>query len=166
MGSVAGDEIVCVHQNPSGATEVERHKLTTPGNPSIDDAHYPERTTDPLNPKPRATNPDEIAFLSIGEGAEQWLIEAAASGVQRVRSKIKRAIELKSLVDVELVDRALGRAAASARFDDSDLESILDHMRTEEEEEEEASLVIAAVIADRRSNLPQGTDAWELISTR
>lgn len=155
--SVAGDEIVCVHNNGKGASEVARHKLTTPGNPSIDDAHYPERKTDPLNPKPRPTNPDEISFLSIGEGAEQWLLQAAASGAGRVRSKMKRAIELKSLVDVALLDRALGRAAASCRFADGDLESILDHLRTEDQ----AAHAVSLAIADQASNLQQGTDAWK-----
>lgn len=155
--SVRGDELVCVHQSGKGAAEVARHKLTTPGNPSIDDAHYPERTTDPLNPKPRPTNKDEVRFLSIGGGAEQWLIEAAACGAERVRSKMKRAIELKSLFDVNVVDRALGRAAASARFDDGDLESILDHLRMEDH----AALVVSTAIADEASNLQQGTDVWQ-----
>jgi len=41
---VSGDELVIVDASPSGAREVARHKLTTPGNPRIEDAHYPERS--------------------------------------------------------------------------------------------------------------------------
>ncbi len=51
---VSGDELVIVDVSPSGAREVARHQLTTPGNPRIEDAHYPERTTDPLHPRPHS----------------------------------------------------------------------------------------------------------------
>jgi len=78
-----GDELVVVHQGPPGAREVARHRLTTPGNPRIEAAHYPERTRDPLNPRPRAASPDEAAFLELGAGAERWLILAAAAGTER-----------------------------------------------------------------------------------
>ncbi|MEX0946019.1 MAG: IS21 family transposase, partial [Acidimicrobiia bacterium] len=121
--SVQGDDLVCVHVGKHGAREVARHRLTTPGNPRINPDHYPERHTDPLNPRPRAGNEKETAFLSNGPGAESWLIEAAASGAQRVRTKMARAVELKALVGQRLVDRALGRAAAAGRFADQDLES-------------------------------------------
>jgi transposase len=123
-----GDELIVVDASPRGAKEVARHKLTTPGNPSIDPAHYPERITDPLNPRPRPQSLEERAFLAIGEGAHQWLVEAAASGAQRIRTKMVRATELATLVGSDVVDRALGLAAASARFDFSDLESIVDHL--------------------------------------
>lgn len=83
--SARGDELVCVHISRQGAREVARHLLTTPGNWRINPDHYPERTNDPLYPKPRATGAAEKAFLQIGPGAESWLIEAAASGAQRVR---------------------------------------------------------------------------------
>jgi hypothetical protein len=33
-----------------------------------------------LGRQPRARNGQEQAFLTIGEGAKQWLIEAAAAG--------------------------------------------------------------------------------------
>lgn len=47
---VAGEELVVTHAGAGGAREVARHRLTTPGNPRIDPAHYPERTSDPLHP--------------------------------------------------------------------------------------------------------------------
>ncbi len=110
-----GDELVCVHVGRQGAREVARHLLTTPGNWRINPDHYTERTNDPLYPRARATGAAEKAFLQIGPGAESWLIEAAASGAQRVRTKMVRAVELKALISSELIDRALGRAAAAGR---------------------------------------------------
>jgi len=125
---VAGDELVVVDASPRGAREVARHALTTPGNPRIEPAHYPERTSDPLNPRPRPQTEDERAFIAIGEGARQWLVEATAAGAQRIRTKMARAVEFAALVGGDTVDRALGLAAASARFEFTDLESIVDHI--------------------------------------
>ena len=105
---VDGDELVVVHQGPPGAREVARHALTTPGNPRIDPAHYPERTTDPLNPRPRPVSPEETAFLGLGAGAERWLILAAASGTERIRTKMRRATELAALVGAASVERGPG----------------------------------------------------------
>ena len=152
---VSGDELVLVDVAPAGAREVARHKLTTPGNPRIDDAHYPERTTDPLNPRPRPKSAHERAFLALGDGAEQWLIEAAATGVQRVRTKMTEATELATLVGADVVNRALGLAAASTRFATGDLASIVDHLAHGQ------TSLYDAVIADPAANLGHGTGAWE-----
>ena len=125
--------------------------------PRIDPSHYPERTSDPLHPKPRAQTPEELAFLEIGGGAERWLILAAAAGAERIRTKIRRATELAALVGPGQVDRALGRAAEAGRFADGDLESIVDHLR---------------LMGDRSMERPDGTDDdtlqpgtadWELV---
>ncbi len=153
---VDGDELVVAHVAAGGAREVARHRLPTPGNPRIDPAHYPERTTDPLHPKPRPTSPDEAAFLELGLGAECWLILAAASGAERIRTKLRRAAELAMLVGADQVERALGLAAEAGRFADGDLESIVDHLR---------------LMGDRTSErletgddtLQPGTGAWELV---
>lgn len=152
---VSGDELVIVDVAPTGAREVARHKLTTPGNPRIEDAHYPERTTDPLNPRPRPRTPHERAFLALGDGAEQWLIEAAATGVQRVRTKMSEATELAALVGGDVVDRALGLAATSARFATGDLASIVDHLAYQQPSLDDAA------VADPAANLGHGTSAWE-----
>lgn len=153
---VVGDELVVAHVGPTGANEAARHRLTTPGNPRIDPAHYPERTSDPLHPKPKPASPEEAAFLALGHGAERWLILAAASGAERIRTKIRRATELAALVGPGQVERALGLAAEAGRFADGDLESIVDHLR---------------LIGDRTSErleasddtLQPGTSAWELV---
>jgi hypothetical protein len=153
---VAGDDLVVADVGPAGAREAARHALTTPGNPRIDPAHYPERTTDPLHPRPKPASPEEAAFLELGPGAERWLILAAASGAERIRTKIRRATELAALVGADQVDRALGLAAEAGRFADGDLESIVDHLR---------------LMGDRTSErleasddtLQPGTSAWELV---
>jgi transposase len=153
---VDDEELVVVHLSPAGAREVARHRLTTPGNPRIDPAHYPERTTDPLHPRPRPASHDETAFLELGDGAELWLILAAASGAERIRTKIRRATELAALVGVTPVNRALGLAAEAGRFADGDLESIVDHLRLMGDRPREP-------LEASDDTLQPGTSAWELV---
>lgn len=152
---VSGDELVIVDVSASGAREVARHKLTTPGNPRIEDAHYPERSGDPLHPRPRPQSAHERAFLALGDGAEQWLIEAAATGAERVRTKMTEATELAALVGVDVIDRALGIAAAAGRFGTGDLSSIADHLAYRQ------SSLDDLAVADPAANLSHGTSGWE-----
>ncbi len=155
---VEGDELVVTHAASSdGAREVARHRLTTPGVPRIDPAHYPARTSDPLHPKPRPTNPEEAAFLGLGPGAERWLVLAAASGSGRIRTKIRPEPELAMLVGPDQVERALGLAAEAGRFADGDLESIVDHLRLMGDRSP-----MTLRVAD--DTLQPGTAAWELVS--
>ena len=65
----------------------------------------------------------------LGEGAGQWLLEAAAAGTSRVRAKMAEAVTLAKLHEVSAVDQALGTVALAGRFDDGDLAAILDHQR-------------------------------------
>ena len=76
-------------------------------------------------PKPKTTT--DAAFLAIGDGAQLWLVEAAAAGTGRIRAKMAEAVELARLHEVAAVDRALGEAAAAGRFGDGDLAAILTH---------------------------------------
>ena len=122
---VDGDEIVAVHVSDQGATEVARHRSSTPGNPRIDDAHYPPRPPGSLNRQPKATNAAEAEFLGLGVGAGLWLIEAAAVGTSRIKAKMTEAVTLARLHPQERVDWALGHAATYQRFADGDLISIL-----------------------------------------
>jgi len=147
---VDGDEIVATHVSPAGAVEVARHERSTPGNPRIDDAHYPPRPAGPLNRQPKATNPAETEFLAIGEGARLWLVEAAAAGTARVKVKMAEAVTLARLHGTEQVDWALGHAAAYGRFDEGDLESILATGPTGEQRR-----------ADEFHSLQPSTKAWE-----
>lgn len=122
-----GDEIVVVHVDNAGAHEVARHRRTTPGNPRIDDRHFPPQAAGPLRRTATPTSAAEAEFLAIGMGARRWLSEAGSLGVGRVRAKMARAVALAKLVGVERVDWALGHAAVMERFGEDDLESIIDH---------------------------------------
>jgi hypothetical protein len=79
-----------------------------------------------LGRQPQATSAAEAEFLAIGDGARTWLIEAAAVGTSRVKSKMAEAVTLARLHDRERLDWALGHAATFGRFADGDLTSILD----------------------------------------
>lgn len=147
---VDGDEIVATHVSDRGAVEVARHRRSTPGNPRIDDAHYPPRPDGPGDRKPKATNPEETEFLALGEGARLWLVEAAAAGTARVKVKMAEAVTLARLYGREPVDWALGHAAAYGRFDDGDIESILAAGPTGEQRR-----------ADESHSLQPSTKAWE-----
>ena len=120
------------HRRPHrrGAAEIARHRLSTPGSPRICDEHYPRHPggNRPRPPRPRPRTEAEVAFLAIGDGAQRWLVEAAASGAARIRSKMARAVELAALVGAARVDEALGLAAVAGRFADADLAAILDHL--------------------------------------
>jgi hypothetical protein len=156
---VEGDELVVVARLGTGLGEIARHRLSTPGHPRILDAHYPHHRpgNGPRPPKPSARTEAESAFLGLGDGAERWLIEAAATGAQRVRTKMAHAVELGALFGADAVDRALGLAAMAGRFDDGDLASILDRLRVEDAAVE----VVAAVIADDAHSTQPGTGSWK-----
>lgn len=156
---VVGDELVIVGDGPSGLAEIARHRLSTPGHPRIVDAHYPHHPpgNGPKPPKPTARTRQEKAFLALGEGAHRWLIEAAATGAQRVRTKMEKATELAVFFGAEAVDDALGVAAVAGRFADGDVISILEHRRTAETVTEPFA---DAAAAEDHSTQP-GTGAWE-----
>ncbi|MEU1853713.1 hypothetical protein ABZ499_31730 [Streptomyces sp. NPDC019990] len=54
----------------------------------------------------KPSNDAESAFLAIGPGSESWLIEAAASGVARIRTTA--AVELTALIAAGEVVITLG----------------------------------------------------------
>jgi transposase len=153
---VAGDELVVVARAATGLAEIARHRLSTPGNPSIADEHYPQHPGGnlPRQPKPRPRTTEEIAFLELGEGAQRWLIEAGATGAQRVRSKMRKAVELAAVLGAQQVDTALGLAAFAGRFADDDLVSILDHLATQ-------GAPTDVVFADENHSVQPGTSPWE-----
>jgi hypothetical protein len=123
-----GGEVVIVHVDPqAGPVEVARHALSTPGRPQILEEHYPPRPPGPLGRQPKAKSAEEAAFLAIGQGAKAWLVEAAAAGTSRIRSKMAEAVSLSKLHGAEVIDRALGQAFAAGRFAEEDLAAILAH---------------------------------------
>jgi transposase len=150
-----GSELIVVHvDGPAGPREVARHRLTTPGRPSVRDEHYPPRPPGALEREPRARSAEERAFLAIGAGAESWLIRAAAAGTQRVRRKMAEAVDLAKLHGNQDVDRALGTCADAGRFADGDLASILAHQQGSGE------LILFPARSEERS-LQRSTRSWE-----
>src|SRR3954468_25104919 len=108
---IDGSELVVAHADaPDGRREVARHALTTPGQPSIQDEHYPPRPAGALERKPRARSTEERAFLQIGPGAERWLVAAAAAGTSKLRRKLAEAVALAKLHGSEAVEEALSVA--------------------------------------------------------
>jgi transposase len=154
---VTGDELVIVGDTTAGLAEIARHALSTPGTPRIDDAHYPHHPGGnlPRPPKIRARTPEEVAFLALGEGARRWLVEAAATGVTRIRVKMARAVELAAILDAGQVDDALGLAAIAGRFAEDDLASILDHLTASGPPSD-------VVVADETHSAQPGTGSWEV----
>jgi len=147
----------------TGLTEVARHRLSTPGNPRIDLSHYPDHPQEPDGspkpPQPRGRSTEEKAFLALGPGAHAWLVEAAAVGAQRVRSKMAAALELAALVGTEPVDAALGVAAAAGRFAEDDLLSIVHHRA-------DGASTAALVVADQDHSVQPGTSSWASFGIR
>jgi transposase len=152
---VAGDELVIVAATEYGLAEIARHALSTPGSPRILDAHYPHHPAGnlPRQPRPRPRTADEVAFLDLGEGAHRWLIEAGAHGAQRVRSKMRKAVELAAVLGPDKIEQALGLAAIAGRFGDDDLVSILDHLATSGRPSD-------VVVADENHSVQPGTGPW------
>ena len=152
---VHGSELVIVARAGTGLAEIARHLLSTPGNPRICDEHYPHHRggNGPRQPRPRPRTAAEVAFLSLGEGAARWLIEAGAAGAQRIRSKMARAVELAAVVGAATVDQALGLAAITGRFADDDLPAIIDHLAAAGEAGEAAT-------ADEAHSAQPGTSSW------
>jgi hypothetical protein len=126
------------------------------GRPQIRDEHYPAthpgRRALPGDRTPKAGNPAEAAFLAIGDGAKAWLVEAAAAGASRVRSKMAEAVAFAKLHGAAAVDQALGKAALAGRFSEDDLAAILAH--------QQAGPVGASVRASETHSLQPGTASW------
>jgi transposase len=149
-----GDELVIVHADaPDGPREVARHRLTTPGRPSIHDEHYPPRPVGALERRPRAQSADEQTFLAIGTGAERWLVAAAAAGATRLRRKLAEAVALAKLHGNDDVDEALAVAADAGRFGDGDLAAILAHR--------DARVIEFPARASEQQSLQRSTRSWE-----
>jgi len=142
---------------PLGLAEVARHRLSVPGNPRIDLAHYPghpqQPDGSPRPPRIRPATQAEAAFLAIGDGARAWLTEAAAAGATRIRAKMAEAVELAALAGTAAVDAALGTAALAGRFGDGDLLSITGYQSA-------GTPAGAGTIADEAYSAQPGTSAW------
>ena len=144
-------------ENRRGLSEVARHLLSTPGNPRIDPAHYPDHPQEPGGapkpPVPKARSAAEARFLDLGPGAHTWLVAASAAGTVRIRAKMTAAVELAAFVGAATVDSALSRAAESGRFAEGDLPAIVAHHTATAAE-------TGLVVADEEHSVQPGTAAW------
>ena len=149
-----GDELIVTAVDPRSGTAAEaaRHQRGTPGSPVLDEAHYPPREDKDRDRAPHAQSAEEAAFLMLGPGAASWLVEAAAAGTRRVRAKMAEAVTLAKLYSAAQVDRALGTAAATGRFAEADLLSILDYQAGLADTE--------PARASEGHSLQPGTSAW------
>ncbi|MFE9454849.1 IS21 family transposase [Streptomyces sp. NPDC006739] len=153
-----GDELIVTAVDEYGsAHEVARHRRGTPGTPVLEDTHYPPREDREADRTPKATSAEEAAFLQLGPGAASWLVEAAAAGVRRIKTKMAEAVALSKLYSIAEVDRALGTAAVTARFADKDLLSILDYQAAHGQTE--------PVRRSEEHSLQPGTSAWSTFGT-
>lgn len=154
-----GDEVVVVHPDPlRGAVEVARHLRSAPGNPRIEDAHYPPSPPGALSRRPRPRSLEEEAFLAIGEGARLWLVEATAAGVHKIHPKMEHARQLSRLYGKKALSEALQIAARSRRFSDEDLSDIIVYRRSHPADESvEAGRLLASAEAH---TLQHGTASW------
>ena len=119
-------QIIIVHHGAGGPVEVARHLRARPGSPAIDDDHFPGHEPKiPGEYTPRPRSKAEAEFLTIGDGARTWLLEAAAAGTARMTTKMAEAVTLAKMTGVADVDKALGVAAVHGRFATGDLASIL-----------------------------------------
>jgi hypothetical protein len=157
----AGDQRVVTVINPDasnrdGPVEIAHHPRGPRGRPQINDEHYPAehrgRRALPGDRIPKAANPAEAAFLQTGDGAKAWLIEAAAAGAARMRSKMAEAVAFAKLHGAAAVDQALGTAALAGRFAENDLAAIPAH--------QQGGPSGAAGRASQTHGLQPGTAGW------
>lgn len=117
QGAADSERVVIVHHGADGPVEVARHERARLGTPRLDDAHFPAQAGAKVPGeyaiKPRSA--EEAEFLGIGHGAHAWLIEAAAAGTARMNQKMREAAQLARIHGIDLVDEALGTAAAYGR---------------------------------------------------
>jgi hypothetical protein len=151
-GRGADEQIIITHVGVDGPVEVARHQRAIPGTPRLDDQHFPPTPEGALERTPRAKTEADAEFLALGEGAQLWLVEAAAAGTTRMRVKMAAAVDLARLFTPAEVDWALGHAAVHGRFAEQDLASILDHHRQRPHTGEHR--------AGEDRSLTQGTRGW------
>lgn len=118
------DRVLRVIEPVTGEIRAE-HGLVSPGETSIDDAHYnrPRAASPQRGARPRT--PAERDFLAMGPVAEQFLVGAAAAGVTKLNTEITAVLTLGAAHGHEALVAALERAVAFGRWRADDVRSIL-----------------------------------------
>ena len=104
---------------------IAEHRQLGPGEASVLDEHYPTPRK-PASRGPRARTEVEREFLALGEHAEQFIRDGAATGVATLGREIVEIVsELIPAHGEEAVVKALGRAVRFGRYRAADIRSIL-----------------------------------------
>lgn len=146
--------VVIAHVTQHGPTQVARHLLAAPGQPAINDAHFPPESETVLRRSIRPVTATESSFVDLGAGAEAWLRAATAQGVPRITFKMEHALTLAKVSAPHHVDRVLDLAATFHRFQAEDMDSILNTLNTER------ALTGTPREIEPASSLAQGTLSW------
>lgn len=112
--------VILCHQG----IEVARHNLVAPGEVSTKDAHYGgpvRRPTRAIRPRSKA----ELALLSLGAIAEEFLRAAAAAGTSRLEGELSAIVDFEAAWGRAALIKALERAVRFSRFKASDIHSML-----------------------------------------
>jgi len=104
---------------------VAEHALVAPGEMSILDRHYGSARPDKPRRAPRARSATEKRFLALGEVAEQFLVGAAAAGVNKLPTELEQILTLHAAHGRDALLTALARAVQFKRWRADDVRSIL-----------------------------------------
>ena len=104
---------------------VADHQLVAPGETSIVDEHYGSARPDRPRRAPRARTAVEQQFLALGEIAEQFLVGAAAAGVNKLPTELSAILTLHAAHGHDALLAALTRAVEFGRWRADDIRSIL-----------------------------------------
>ncbi|HEV8064425.1 MAG TPA: IS21 family transposase, partial [Acidimicrobiales bacterium] len=104
---------------------VASHDLVAPGEASIKDEHYGGARKAP-NRGVRPKTKEEKGFLALGEAAEVFVKQAAASGATKLASDLRELVALESVYGKEVLLAAIERAVEFNRFRAADVRSIID----------------------------------------
>jgi len=104
---------------------IAQHALVAPGETSIVDEHYGSSRPDKPRRAPRPRTATEKQFLALGPVAEQFLLGAAAAGVNKLPSELEQILTLHAAHGDTALLAALERAVAFKRWRADDVRSIL-----------------------------------------
>lgn len=104
---------------------ITRHPLMAPGEVSIYDEHYQNKSRLPARAV-RVRTGSERAFMALGPVAEAFLRSAAAAGTSRLATELADIVTLEMSWGREQLLAALERATKFRRFKAQDIRSILE----------------------------------------
>ena len=150
-----GDELVIVHADaPDGPREVARHRLTTPGRPSIRDEHYPPRPAGALERTP-ASAAAPRSGRSWRSGRRGAVADRRGRGRRRPScgASSPRPSRSPSCTAPRTSMRRSRVAADAGRFGEGDLAAILAHRG--------AQVIEFPARASEQASLQRSTRSWE-----